>query len=140
MVFGVAHDRDPPPVGADDVALGNRLLGVVGALAVDIGPERQEEVAHVVLLEDDDEVRGLQGGDEQRAVLGRHHRTALPLEPPSSRLYSPAGITSSFFFTIAEVIKVMMAPIIVPPIKACLTDFKGVTSPFSSILFKASVI
>src|SRR6185503_20944312 len=79
VLLRVAHDRDAPAVGAHDVALGNRLGRVVGALAVHVGLEREQQAADVVLVEYDHVVDGAQRADEQRAIAGGQQRTVLAL-------------------------------------------------------------
>ena len=81
VVLRVAHDRHPPPVGADDVAFGHGLRRVVRALAVDVGPEREQQPSHVVLGEDDHVVHAPERGHEKGAIRRRLDGPALALEP-----------------------------------------------------------
>ena len=84
--FGSPDDRHPAAVRAHDVPLGDGVGRVVGALAVNVGPQRAEQARDVVLVEDDDVVHGAQGGHEQRAVLRRHHRPPLALQAAHGRV------------------------------------------------------
>ena len=57
-----------PPAATHGGALGHGLLGVVGALGVDVGPEARDERVGAVLVEDDHAVHGAQRADELRAL------------------------------------------------------------------------
>src|SRR5256885_16040237 len=56
MILGIAENRCAAAVTRDDVALGHGRYGVVGPLAVHVGPERREQRAYVRLGKNDDEI------------------------------------------------------------------------------------
>src|SRR5262249_4110956 len=80
--LGIPDDDRADPERGRDLALGDALHRVVGALRVRAGEEPAEQRRDRVLLERRDPVHALERGDELHALLERKQRTPLPLEPP----------------------------------------------------------
>src|SRR5438094_764973 len=68
MILGVADNRRPAAVADDDVALGHGLDGVVGPLAVHVGPKRGEQRARARFRKYDDVVDAAERGHQLRPV------------------------------------------------------------------------
>jgi hypothetical protein len=62
VVLGVAGDGDADAETVGDFALGHGVNGVVGALGVNVGAERLEEMRDAGFAEEDDVVDGTKGG------------------------------------------------------------------------------
>ena len=78
----IARDGDLGAHRLHRAALGHVLLGVVGALGVDVGAEARDQRVGAVLLEDDHRVHPAHRGDQLRPLRGGHHRAARALQPP----------------------------------------------------------
>jgi hypothetical protein len=52
MIFWITHNSDAPTIPADYFALGYRVFGVVSALGVNIGFERDQKFGNRGLVED----------------------------------------------------------------------------------------
>src|SRR5215813_4194566 len=86
VVLPVPDDRDPAPIRACRVALGNGVQGVVGPLAMDVGLEAQEARHDVGLVEDEDMVDAAERRDDLGALEMREDRASLALEPARRRI------------------------------------------------------
>ena len=75
MVFLVADDGRSSAVGLDDRALGNRVDGVVGALAVHVRLQQPQQPFDGRIGEHDHVVDAAQGRHELGAFCCGHHRT-----------------------------------------------------------------
>ena len=82
VILRVADNRDTAAVAFDDVALGDRVERVVGALAVDVRLQRFEQRADGRLGKDDDVVDAAQRRDELGPIGGGQHRPPLPFQRP----------------------------------------------------------
>ena len=76
----VARDGDPRAQRFHRTALGNVLLGIVGALGVHVGAEARDQRVGAVLLEHDHRVHPAHRRDQLRALRGGHHRPARALQ------------------------------------------------------------
>jgi hypothetical protein len=80
MIFGIAHNFHASATGANFVALGNGLDGVVRALGMHIRTEFADDRAHIRLRKNHHGIYIGQRGQNFGTFLGRHQRTALPFQ------------------------------------------------------------
>ena len=80
MILRIADDGDAAAVGADGVALGNGVDGVVGALAVHVGLQQLEQRRHRRLGKDHDVIDRAQRGHQLGAIGLRQHRPRRPFQ------------------------------------------------------------
>ena len=80
MVLWVSGNGDPSPVGEHHLSLGDRLLAVVGSLAVYVGLQPAKHPFHVQFLKDQHVVHARQGGQDFRPFLLGHQGAGRPLE------------------------------------------------------------
>ena len=86
VILRVADDRDAAAVAADGVALGHGVDGVVGPLAVHVGPQRQQKRRDGRLGKDRHVVHAAERGDELRAIRRRQDRPARALQARHRRV------------------------------------------------------
>jgi len=67
MELRIANNRNADPEQLGELALGNRVDGVVGALGVDIGLKFAQQRIHIQIVEDYDVVYGSKRRDKRRA-------------------------------------------------------------------------
>src|SRR6201981_903166 len=80
VVLGIADNRHPSSVLADDIPFGNALGGVVGALGVNVGMNLADDGAYVALTEDHHGVDVGKGSEDFCALFGGHQGTAFTFQ------------------------------------------------------------
>ena len=80
MILWIADDGDAAAVPADDLALGHAVDGVVGAFAVNIGLQREQQPGDGRLGKHHDVVDAADRGDQLRAIARAENRAARPLQ------------------------------------------------------------
>ncbi len=80
MVLGIADDGDAPAVAAHGLALGHGVDGVIGALAVDVRLQLEQQRRHGRFRKNDDVGDAAQGGDELGPILFGEERPVGPLQ------------------------------------------------------------
>src|SRR5438105_4664941 len=83
MIFRITNDGHSSAEGSYHIVFRNGVFGVIGALGVNIGFEREQQLFDRRLIEDRHEVDGIQCGYDLGSLVLGYERSAIALQSSS---------------------------------------------------------